>query len=84
MIVGAWAVTGLFVVAFQCKLPQPWSFTQGQGKCADLLTFWTYFGIMNILTDLALHALPLPIFIKLQVRVSQKAVIIACYSTRLL
>ncbi|KAL8847394.1 MAG: hypothetical protein Q9221_007581 [Calogaya cf. arnoldii] len=65
-----------------CKLPTPWSITSS-GKCINLLAFWTYYGIFNIVTDIALIALPVSIVIKLQMKASQKAVIIACDASRL-
>ncbi|KAI4252320.1 MAG: hypothetical protein L6R42_008010 [Xanthoria sp. 1 TBL-2021] len=81
-LIGIWTVTSLLVVAFECKLPTPWSITSS-GQCIDLLAFWTYYGIFNIITDIALIALPVSIVLKLQMRASQKAVIIACDASRL-
>ncbi|KAL8648732.1 MAG: hypothetical protein Q9210_004813 [Variospora velana] len=81
-LIGIWTTTALLVVAFECKLPTPWSITS-TGKCINLLAFWTYYGIFNIITDIALIALPVSIVIKLQMKASQKAVIIACDASRL-
>ncbi|KAL8704961.1 MAG: hypothetical protein Q9201_001907 [Fulgogasparrea decipioides] len=81
-LIGIWTITALLVVAFECKLPAPWSITSS-GKCIDLPAFRTYYGIFNIITDIALIALPVSIVIKLQMRASQKAVIIACDASRL-
>lgn len=80
-LIGIWTITALFVIAFECKLPTPWSITSSD-KCIDLLAFWTYYGIFNI-TDIALIALPVSIVLKLQMKASQKAVIIACDASRL-
>ncbi|KAL8912045.1 MAG: hypothetical protein Q9171_002898 [Xanthocarpia ochracea] len=79
---GIWTITAVFVIAFECKLPTPWSVTSND-KCIDLLAFWTYYGIFNIITDIALIALPVIIVIRLQMKASQKAVIIACDASRL-
>ncbi|KAL8918034.1 MAG: hypothetical protein Q9172_005584 [Xanthocarpia lactea] len=81
-LTGIWTITGVFVIAFECKLPTPWSITSND-KCIDLLAFWTYYGIFNIITDIALIALPISIVIRLQMKASQKAVIIACDASRL-
>ncbi|KAL8907647.1 MAG: hypothetical protein Q9207_001299 [Kuettlingeria erythrocarpa] len=81
-LIGIWTTTAVLVIAFECKLPNPWSITSS-GKCIDLLAFWTYYGIFNIVTDIALIALPVSIVIKLQMKASQKAVIIACDASRL-
>ncbi|KAL9610306.1 MAG: hypothetical protein Q9204_009089, partial [Flavoplaca sp. TL-2023a] len=81
-LIGIWTITALFVIAFECKLPNPWSITSSE-KCIDLLAFWTYYGVFNIITDIALIALPVSIVLKLQMKASQKAVIIACDASRL-
>ncbi|KAL8788533.1 MAG: hypothetical protein Q9213_001606 [Squamulea squamosa] len=81
-LIGIFTTTALLVIAFECRLPTPWSITPG-GKCIDLLAFWTYYGIFNIITDIALIALPVSIVIKLKMKASQKAVIIACDASRL-
>ena len=75
-----WALTSLFVAAFQCKVPHTWDIASR--KCINLLNFYTYFGVLNIITDLALIALPVPIVVKLQVSLEKKAVILGCYCIR--
>lgn len=45
-------------------------------------TFWTYFGIMNIVTDLALVLLPFVIVWKLQVTAARKVVVAGCFASR--
>ncbi|KAL8868305.1 MAG: hypothetical protein Q9174_005079 [Haloplaca sp. 1 TL-2023] len=72
----------MFVIAFECKLPTPWSIASS-GECIDLRAFWTYYGVFNIVTDIVLIVLPVSIVIRLQMRASQKAVIIACDASRL-
>ncbi|KAL8978284.1 MAG: hypothetical protein Q9205_006097, partial [Flavoplaca limonia] len=81
-LIGIWTTTAVFVIAFGCKLPTPWYITSSD-KCIDLLAFWTYYGIFNIITDIALIVLPVSIVLKLQMKASQKAVIIACDASRL-
>lgn len=78
-----WALTSLIVVAFECKLPRVWGSTRGD-ECLNFVAFWTYFGILNIITDIALVALPIPIILKLQVSAGKKAVVLGCYATRFL
>ena len=75
-----WAFTSFIVAAFQCKAPNTWNLASKQ--CINLLDFYTYFGILNVLTDLALIALPVPIVVKLQVSLEKKAVILGCYCIR--
>lgn len=78
-----WALTSFIVIAFQCKLPHTWEVVSG-GKCIHELAFWTYFGTLNMLTDLALIVLPVPIVLKLQISGGKKAVIMSCYALRFL
>ena len=77
-----WTISAMFVIAFECKLPTPWSISSSD-KCIDLLAFWTYYGVFNIATDIALIVLPVSIVIRLQMKASQKAVILACDASRL-
>lgn len=46
--------------------------------------FWTYFGILNIITDAALTLLPLAIIWKLQMGKKRKFSIACCFGTRAL
>ncbi|KAL8709201.1 MAG: hypothetical protein Q9220_006081 [cf. Caloplaca sp. 1 TL-2023] len=50
----------------------------------SVTSFWASYHILNILTDLGLIALPWIILLGLQVQVKRKAVIIACFSARIL
>ena len=76
-----WALTSLFVAAFECKVPLVWKIFGG--RCLNLFAFWTYFAVLNIITDLTLIGLPVPIILKLQVSAGKKAVIMSCFATRL-
>ncbi|KAL8707084.1 MAG: hypothetical protein Q9220_007824 [cf. Caloplaca sp. 1 TL-2023] len=80
-VIGVWTASALVVIAFECKPPTPWAITSS-GKCLDLLAFWTFYGIFNIISDIALIAHPVSIVLRLQMRASQKAVIIACDASR--
>lgn len=53
-----WALLSLVVAAFEYSPPDVWR--NLGSKCINLLTFWTYFGILNIVTDLGMIGLPLP------------------------
>lgn len=80
-LIGIWTISATFVTAFECELPNPWSITSSD-KCINLLAFWTYYGVFNIVTDIVLIVLPVSIVIRLQMKASQKAVIIACDASR--
>lgn len=94
----AWAISGFAVIAFQCKLPFPWDYTNGQ--CVHLVrahtytrvypanawqvAFWTCFSIMNILSDLCITGLVAYLVQDLQTTRSKKAVVLGVFSSRLL
>ena len=77
-----WALSAIFVHAFQCKLPHPWGFLDE--KCINLVAFWTYFAVLNILTDIGLIVLPFMILRGIQVERRKKIVILACFASRIL
>lgn len=77
-----WAFSCFFVIAFQCHLPRPWETVEG--SCIDIIGFWTYADIINILTDVALVILPCIILSNLQVKRIRKIIIISCFVARIL
>lgn len=77
-----WILSSLFVVGFQCKVPHTWDVING--SCINLVGFWTYFDVMNILTDLALIILPFIICSRLQIAFNRKVTILACFALRIL
>ena len=77
-----WAASALLVAVFACKLPPAWDILSG--RCIQLWAFWTYFDILNILTDVALLALPVPIILQLRLSMGRKAVLFGFFATRIL
>ena len=67
----------------------------GEGTCFEVVfiqivadmtqtAFWTYFGILNILTDTSLIVLPLMIIWKLQMNLKSKISIACCFGARIM
>lgn len=77
-----WMVSCFFIIGFQCHLPHPWQFVEGQ--CIDTAGFWTYAHIINILTNSALIVLPWLILSRLQMKATRKYIIIGCFTARVL
>ncbi|KAL9037790.1 MAG: hypothetical protein Q9214_005546, partial [Letrouitia sp. 1 TL-2023] len=69
--IGAWTTAAIFVVAFQCELPQPWKNSTSQ-KCVNKLAFWTVNGVVDILTQLCVGLLPVYLLAGLQLRKPKK------------
>ena len=71
-IVLAWQVAGLLAFFFQCKtLHNAWDFTTS-GECIDISKLWIGNAITNIIMDLILVALPMPLIWNLQITKNQK------------
>ena len=78
----AWGASAIIVLGFQCDLPHTWDALGG--KCINHLTFWTYVNVMNIVTDLPLIILPALIVSRLHADTGRKAIVIACFASRIL
>ncbi|MCJ1435566.1 hypothetical protein MMC27_004940 [Xylographa pallens] len=76
-----WTVTSLFASAFQCHIPTPWM-TLGP-QCFDQISFWTYYGVINGITDVVLILLPAYMVWHVQIDKKQKLIIIACFASRI-
>ncbi|KAK2591188.1 hypothetical protein QQS21_011122 [Conoideocrella luteorostrata] len=77
-----WAATGLIVVLFQCQVPAPWDYL-GR-KCINRPLFWTYFCVVNIVTDLAIIAVMVENIRKIQTTWAKKALVISVFGSRIL
>ena len=77
-LIALWALASDFSTTFQCSLSYPLIFINNT-TCIKRTTFWTFFGILNVLTDLALVLLPLSIAWRIQVSTKRKIVIARCF-----
>ncbi|KAI9756786.1 MAG: hypothetical protein M4579_003703 [Chaenotheca gracillima] len=80
--VAVWAVAAVFGVAFQCNMPQPWAIITG--KCFNQIAFWDAIGVLDILIDVAIVALPVYIVWSLQMARSGKAIVIGAFASRII
>ncbi|CAD6591805.1 MAG: hypothetical protein ASARMPREDX12_005417 [Alectoria sarmentosa] len=80
ILIFVWALTSELVTTFSCKIPTPWDYTHG--KCLDRYSWWSYFEITNIITDVALILLPLAIIWKIQTSWARKAGIFSFFALR--
>ncbi|KAF2679779.1 hypothetical protein K458DRAFT_393619 [Lentithecium fluviatile CBS 122367] len=56
-----WTISGVFVTAFPCSVPNPWQFDFGK-KCINLVKWINYVGITNIVVEILLVAIPLVVW----------------------
>ncbi|KAI8946018.1 hypothetical protein F4801DRAFT_593688 [Xylaria longipes] len=66
----AWVLTAVFSTAFQCPSPRQWDIL-GE-RCIDLRSVRTYIAIGNILTDIALLAIPTIIIVPVQLTLGKR------------
>ncbi|KAL9620523.1 MAG: hypothetical protein Q9160_004992 [Pyrenula sp. 1 TL-2023] len=79
--IAVWSFICVFVVSFQCDAPKTWEVVTG--KCIDEISFWTFQGVTNMLTDVALIVLSTYILSGVQIGLRQKASLMACFAARI-
>lgn len=79
-IVCLWTVSQIFVMLLMCiPLQRVWDRTV-QGSCGPkVLTLWYFNGIFNIVSDVVIFMLPLPVLCELQLPRSQKLCLIGIF-----
>lgn len=80
-VVAAWMVAGIFAFAFQCSLPTPWAL--GPDTCVDQYALQIGVGVVNILTDIAIVALPFFMMQNVQVASSKRWIVSALFAIRI-
>ncbi|CAM1503634.1 Fc.00g012250.m01.CDS01 [Cosmosporella sp. VM-42] len=75
--------TGFFATIFQCPLPNPWLAVSHE-HCPSRGPIFVYNGVMDILTDLALCALPVAMMWQVQTTVKRKIIVMALFGTRII
>ncbi|KIW90904.1 uncharacterized protein Z519_08687 [Cladophialophora bantiana CBS 173.52] len=81
-VVSCWAVSAVLALAFQCQLSHPWLFEEG--KCIDQEALFLFIGIVNILTDLALVAIPSAMMWWVQTNTGRKWQVVALFASRII
>ena len=81
-VVAAWTVASVLGSAFQCSFPHPYLITTN--KCMSQVGFWDAVGVLDILGDLALMALPIWLVYNLQLATQKKIAVCFAFSFRTL
>ena len=82
-VVIGYVVVGVFTTAFQCGLPSPW-LVNASHECPSRGPIYVFNGIISILTDLALCALPVAMMWDVQAAPKKKLIIMGLFGTRIL
>ncbi|KAJ8067126.1 hypothetical protein OCU04_004501 [Sclerotinia nivalis] len=81
LVISLWAVSSIFAVAFQCRLPRVWDSIYGD--CFDQTAFWNYNAIVNIVTDASLVSLITFIALHIRTTWSRKLTLICIFGSRI-
>ncbi|KAH6865733.1 hypothetical protein BKA58DRAFT_320778, partial [Alternaria rosae] len=81
-VLSVWTVASLIAIAFQCELPQPWQIVGP--RCSNSRIFWIVYCMIDIFTEVAIIMLSVHLVVNLQVRLSRKLAVIACFVPRVL
>jgi len=79
-IIGCWCLSQLLVVIFNCNPIHKFWKPETPGTCIPNLPFWYINAAGNIVTDVAIFILPLPVLSSLNLRKAQKLVLMGIFS----
>ncbi|OTA93981.1 hypothetical protein M434DRAFT_282681 [Hypoxylon sp. CO27-5] len=79
-----WSLVAFIGSAFQCGNHGPWEENEPGVKCLDKHAFLEYVAITNILTDVALIALPTAVIYPLKMSVRTRITVLSFFSVRIL
>ncbi|MCJ1434163.1 hypothetical protein MMC27_003530 [Xylographa pallens] len=77
----AWALTAEFAAAFQCHAPRPFDYVTGM--CFNRTAWMNYLEVTNIITDVALIALPFFIIWNVKTSAKRKASVLVVFALRI-
>ncbi|KAM5369637.1 hypothetical protein ACJZ2D_008896 [Fusarium nematophilum] len=81
-LIGVWAVSSITALCFQCSLPEPWDYMEGQ--CFNRFALWLYVDLLNIFTDLAITSILVAMFLHLKTSTAKKTLVIIVFGCRTL
>ncbi|KAF9895272.1 hypothetical protein FE257_000175 [Aspergillus nanangensis] len=79
-LIVAWTLLGLFGLAFQCQLPEPWLYTPD--RCAGQGAIWYPVAVLNILTEGIVIAIPFFMMRNVQMASKKRVKILSSFSAR--
>lgn len=74
-----WAISGISVALAQCRpLAHAWDMSVG-GRCIDQLSYYRWISVPNVIHDVVMLVLPLPVVWTLQIGLRQKLALSAVF-----
>jgi hypothetical protein len=80
-VVAVWMIAGIFSLAFQCEVPQPW--VLGPDTCVDQFALRIGLGVVNMVTDVAVVVLAFFMMYSVQTTASKKYSVVALFGLRI-
>ncbi|KJK81726.1 hypothetical protein H634G_02988 [Metarhizium anisopliae BRIP 53293] len=78
-----WAVVSLFLMAFQCSLPEPWN-VHIASQCPTLVTRWVVVETFSTFLEFAISALAVALVWGLSMKLKTKVMVVCAFSAQLL
>lgn len=76
-----WALAFILAISFQCSLPHPWDFSLD--RCVSQHALYIALGVSNILTDLFLVVIPIPMVWPIQFPRAKRWLVISLFAFRI-
>jgi hypothetical protein len=80
ILIAGWSVAQVLVAIFSCSPVEKFWDSTLPGSCVSSFSFWYVQGAGNIITDVAIFILPLPVLARLELRRRQKALLLGIFS----
>ncbi|OAA51581.1 hypothetical protein NOR_00174 [Metarhizium rileyi] len=82
MLTIIWAVVSLFLMAFQCSLPEPWDI-RDSSRCSTLVTRWVVVETFSTVIELSVSALSMTLVWGLSMKTRTKVMVVCAFSAQL-
>lgn len=76
----AFWIAAFFATAFFCTPPQKSWYSEIPGRCGDSHEFYTGYAVTDLIIDVIVISLPLPVLWKLQLPLGRKVALIAIFA----
>ena len=80
-IIGAWCLLSVFLVSFQCRLPEPW--TLNPSNCPNINAYYYLIGAISIAIDFLLSLYVVPGIWRLNMGMALRSTVVALFASRL-
>ncbi|KAF2015389.1 hypothetical protein BU24DRAFT_408611 [Aaosphaeria arxii CBS 175.79] len=80
-VCGAWCIIGVVLVVVPCNAEVLWQ--KGFDSCSSMFPRWQAITAIDVLTELAIFIIPLPLLIPLKMNLTSKLLVLLAFSARI-